>query len=199
MSFLFNGNRCRARVLICNNLTYLINPVTFQVELLDGVYIPSKWGWTSEEERYESGIMRWPGQAQEIVPCNANQKLYGRAAFNRVLHEYKCMACSIEWPPVSEECVRLSTLTSLSVERSPYQWMTLSRTDSVRCFMVNTLIIPWNCCGTILMVEMIFTLAGCEYLTGARRSRVCIGWGISKVVIGPFAWYCLWSPRFHTS
>lgn len=103
---------------------YLMNPVTFQVELLDGVYSPdpSKWGWTSEEERYESGLIRWPGQAQDIVPCNANLKLYGRAAFNRVLHEYKCVACSIEWPPVSEEWVRLS-LSSLLMKA--YQWMTI--------------------------------------------------------------------------
>lgn len=41
------------------------------------------------------------------MPCSANLKLYGRAAFNRVLHEYKCVACSIEWPPVSEERVRM--------------------------------------------------------------------------------------------
>ena len=42
------------------------------------------------------------------MPCNAKLKLHGRAAFNRVLHEYKCVACSIEWPPVSEERVRRS-------------------------------------------------------------------------------------------
>lgn len=77
------------------------------VELLDGVDSPdpAKWGRTSEEERCESGIVRWPGQAEDVVPCSANLKLYGRAAFNRVLHEYKCVACSIEWPPVSEERV----------------------------------------------------------------------------------------------
>ncbi|KAG0589894.1 hypothetical protein KC19_1G056300 [Ceratodon purpureus] len=77
------------------------------VELLDGVDSPdpSKWGRTSEEERSESGLVRWPGQAVDIVPCNAKLKLHGRAAFNRVLHEYKCVACSIEWPPVSEERV----------------------------------------------------------------------------------------------
>lgn len=77
------------------------------VELLDGVDSPdpSKWGRTSDEERNESGLVRWPGQAEDIVPCNASLKLYGRAAFNRVLHEYKCVACSIEWPPALEERV----------------------------------------------------------------------------------------------
>lgn len=80
--------------------------------MLDGVDSPdpSKWGRTSEEERSESGLVRWPGQAEDIMPCNANLKLYGRAAFNRVLHEYKCVACSIEWPPVSEERVRMSNI-----------------------------------------------------------------------------------------
>lgn len=139
-SFLLVTSAGLASSSICNSIIYLIIPVSFQVELLDGVYIPSKWGWTSEEERYESGIMRWPGQAKEIVPCNANQKLYGRAAFNRVLHEYKCMACSIEWPLVSEECVRSSTLSpSLNSMKGSSQWLTQCRADSVRCFMVNTL------------------------------------------------------------
>jgi hypothetical protein len=101
------------RVIIPTSLTIrciLLNPVILQVELIDGVDSPdpSVWGWTSEEERSESGFVRWPGQAEDIVPCNANLKLHGRAAFNRVLHEYKCVVCSIEWPPVSEERVRFS-------------------------------------------------------------------------------------------
>lgn len=79
-----------------------------QIELLDGVDSPdpSKWGRTSEE-RSESGLVRWPGQVEDIVPCNAHLSLYRRAAFNRVLDEYKCVACSIEWPPVREERVRM--------------------------------------------------------------------------------------------
>lgn len=81
------------------------------IELLDGVDSPdpSKWGRTSEE-RSESGLVRWPGQVEDIVPCNAHLSLYRRAAFNRVLDEYKCVACSIEWPPVREERDRKSVV-----------------------------------------------------------------------------------------
>lgn len=82
-----------------------------QIHLLDGVDSPdpAKWGSTSEEERSESGLMRWPGEVEEIQPLNSNLRLYGGAAFNRVLHEYKCVACSVECPPVSEEKVECKT------------------------------------------------------------------------------------------
>jgi hypothetical protein len=79
----------------------------WQAELLDGVDSPdpAKWGLTSQEERNESSLIRWPGQVEDVEPHNANLRLYGGAAFERVLHEYKCVVCSMESPPVSQEQV----------------------------------------------------------------------------------------------
>ncbi|XP_007021505.2 PREDICTED: dynamin-related protein 5A [Theobroma cacao] len=75
--------------------------------LIDGAAdpAPEQWGKTTEEERSESGIGSWPGVTVDIKPANAILRLYGGAAFERVMHEFRCAAYSIECPPVSREKV----------------------------------------------------------------------------------------------
>ncbi|CAN8288148.1 unnamed protein product [Cochlearia groenlandica] len=75
--------------------------------LIDGAAnpAPEQWGKTTQEERGESGIGSWPGVSVDIKPPNAVLKLYGGAAFERVIHEFRCAAYSIECPPVSREKV----------------------------------------------------------------------------------------------
>ncbi|KAF2314342.1 hypothetical protein GH714_025517 [Hevea brasiliensis] len=75
--------------------------------LIDGAAdpAPEQWGKTTEEEKSESGIGSWPGVTVIIKPPNATLRLYGGAAFERVIHEFRCAAYSIECPPVSREKV----------------------------------------------------------------------------------------------
>ncbi|KAL2327642.1 hypothetical protein Fmac_021069 [Flemingia macrophylla] len=75
--------------------------------LIDGAADPSpeQWGKTTVEERSQSGIGVWPGVITEINPPNATLRLYGGAAFERVMHEFRCAAYSIECPSVSREKV----------------------------------------------------------------------------------------------
>ncbi|KAG8637143.1 hypothetical protein MANES_15G087600v8 [Manihot esculenta] len=75
--------------------------------LVDGAAdpAPEQWGKTTEEEKSESGIGSWPGVTVIIKPPNATLRLYGGAAFERVIHEFRCAAYSIECPPVSREKV----------------------------------------------------------------------------------------------
>ncbi|KAE8677070.1 Dynamin-related protein 5A [Hibiscus syriacus] len=75
--------------------------------LIDGAADPSPehWGKTTEEERSESELTSWPGVTVDIKPANAVLRLYGGAAFERVMHEFRCAAYSIECPPVSREKV----------------------------------------------------------------------------------------------
>ncbi|KAI5571547.1 hypothetical protein BDE02_11G101300 [Populus trichocarpa] len=75
--------------------------------LIDGAAdpAPEQWGKTTVEEQAESGIGIWPGVTVDIKPPNATLRLYGGAAFERVMHEFRCAAYSIECPPVSREKV----------------------------------------------------------------------------------------------
>lgn len=75
--------------------------------LIDGAAdpAPEQWGRTTEEERLESGIGTWPGVTADIKPPNASLRLYGGAAFERVMHEFRCATYSLECPPVSREKV----------------------------------------------------------------------------------------------
>ncbi|KAL8171912.1 LOW QUALITY PROTEIN: hypothetical protein V2J09_023716 [Rumex salicifolius] len=75
--------------------------------LIDGAADPSPehWGKTTEEERLESGIGSWPGVTAAVKPPNSTLRLYGGAAFERTMHEFRCAAYSIECPPVSREKV----------------------------------------------------------------------------------------------
>lgn len=66
---------------------------------------PEQWGKTSEEERLQSGIGGWPGVTADIKPPNATLRLYGGASFERVMHEFRCAAYSIDCPQVSREKV----------------------------------------------------------------------------------------------
>ncbi|XP_017244461.1 dynamin-related protein 5A isoform X1 [Daucus carota subsp. sativus] len=66
---------------------------------------PEQWGKTTEEEKSESGIGSWPGVTADIKPPNATLRLYGGAAFERVMHEFRCATYSIECPSVSREKV----------------------------------------------------------------------------------------------
>ncbi|OIT00718.1 PREDICTED: dynamin-related protein 5A [Nicotiana attenuata] len=75
--------------------------------LIDGAAdpAPEQWGKTTEEERSESGIGSWPSVTVDIKPPNATLRLYGGAAFERVMHEFRCATYSIKCPPVSREKV----------------------------------------------------------------------------------------------
>ncbi|CAK9182999.1 unnamed protein product [Ilex paraguariensis] len=75
--------------------------------LVDGAAdpAPEQWGKTTEEEQSESGIGSWPGVKADIRPPNSTIRLYGGAAFERVMHEFRCAAYSIECPPLSREKV----------------------------------------------------------------------------------------------
>ncbi|KAK2968440.1 hypothetical protein RJ640_004446 [Escallonia rubra] len=75
--------------------------------LIDGAAdpAPEQWGKTTEEEQSESGIGSWPGVTADIKPPNSTLRLYGGAAFERVMHEFRCATYSIECPPVSREKV----------------------------------------------------------------------------------------------
>lgn len=78
-----------------------------QGALIDGAADPSpeQWGKTTVEERSQSGIGVWPGVVASVNPPNATLRLYGGAAFERVMHEFRCAAYSIECPSVSREKV----------------------------------------------------------------------------------------------
>ncbi|KAM4103279.1 hypothetical protein ACJW30_06G067800 [Castanea mollissima] len=75
--------------------------------LIDGAAdpAPEQWGKTTMEEQSQSGLGGWPGVTAAIKPPNATLRLYGGAAFERVMHEFRCAAYSIECPPVSREKV----------------------------------------------------------------------------------------------
>ncbi|KAI3992659.1 hypothetical protein MKX01_007981 [Papaver californicum] len=75
--------------------------------LIDGSADPcaEQWGKTTKEEQLESGICSWPGVSAEVKPPNSALKRYGGAAFERVMHEFRCATYSIECPPVSIEKV----------------------------------------------------------------------------------------------
>ncbi|KDP20233.1 hypothetical protein JCGZ_08632 [Jatropha curcas] len=75
--------------------------------LIDGAAdpAPEQWGKTTEEEQSESSIGSWPGVIVHIKPPNATLRLYGGAAFERVIHEFRCAAYSIECPTISREKV----------------------------------------------------------------------------------------------
>ncbi|KAI3988350.1 hypothetical protein MKX01_012139 [Papaver californicum] len=66
---------------------------------------PEQWGKTTTEEQLESGIGSWPGVSTKVKPPNSTLKLYGGAAFERVMHEFRCATYSIECPPVSRKKV----------------------------------------------------------------------------------------------
>ncbi|KAL3682881.1 hypothetical protein R1sor_000903 [Riccia sorocarpa] len=73
------------------------------IALLDGVAEPdpSEWGRTTHEERTESRFTKWPGVLGEVLPANSGLRMYGGAAFERLLEEFRCAACSLDCPPIS--------------------------------------------------------------------------------------------------
>ncbi|XP_077227781.1 dynamin related protein 5A [Tasmannia lanceolata] len=75
--------------------------------LIDGAAdpAPEQWGKTTAEEQLESGVGSWPGVTADVKPPNSTLKLYGGAAFERVIHEFRCATYSIECPTVSREKV----------------------------------------------------------------------------------------------
>lgn len=80
---------------------------TVQGTLIDGAVDPAleQWGKITVEEQSEIGLGGWPGVTADIKPPNATLRLYGGAAFERVMHEFCCAAYSIECPSVSREKV----------------------------------------------------------------------------------------------
>lgn len=75
--------------------------------LLDGAAdpAPEQWGKTTTEEQLESGFGSWPGVTVAMKPPNYTLKLYGGAAFERVMHEFRCATYSLECPQLSREKV----------------------------------------------------------------------------------------------
>ncbi|KAK1416779.1 hypothetical protein QVD17_25895 [Tagetes erecta] len=79
--------------------------------LIDGAADPDpeQWGKTTEEEKSESGMGSWPGVISDIKPPNSTIRLYGGAAFERVMHEFRHAAYSVKYPTVSRE--KMSNIT----------------------------------------------------------------------------------------
>lgn len=75
---------------------------------------PEQWGKTTDEERSESGNGSWPGVTVTLKPPNHTLRLYGGAAFERVMHEFRCATYSIECPQISREKVKLNIFLGLS-------------------------------------------------------------------------------------
>ncbi|KAL9996349.1 putative dynamin GTPase [Helianthus debilis subsp. tardiflorus] len=73
--------------------------------LLDGAADPDpeQWGKTTEEEKSECGMGSWPGVISNMKPPNSTMRLYGGAAFERVMHEFRLAAYSVECPTVSRQ------------------------------------------------------------------------------------------------
>ncbi|XP_072955811.1 dynamin-related protein 5A isoform X2 [Typha angustifolia] len=82
---------------ICSNLGVLIDGAADPA--------PEQWGRTTAEEQIESGIGGWPGVIVDVKPPNYTLRLYGGAAFERVMHEFRCATYSIECPQLSKEKV----------------------------------------------------------------------------------------------
>lgn len=61
-----------------------------------------------------SGIGSWPGINMPVKPPNSSLKLYGGAAFERVMHEFRCATYSMECPQVSREkvCFRFKHMST---------------------------------------------------------------------------------------
>ena len=55
-----------------------------------------------------SGLNSWPGISVPVKPPNSSLKLYGGAAFERVMHEFRCATYSMECPQVSREKVQFT-------------------------------------------------------------------------------------------
>lgn len=56
------------------------------------------WGKTSDEEQKDCGIGCWPGVVESAELPSSSLKMYGGAAFKRVLDEFKSAARSMESP-----------------------------------------------------------------------------------------------------
>ncbi|KAK9078242.1 hypothetical protein SSX86_002299 [Deinandra increscens subsp. villosa] len=80
---------------ICNHVGALIDGAAYPD--------PEQWGRTTEEEKSESGMGSWPGIISDIKPPNSTLRLYGGAAFERVVHEFRYAAYSVECPTVSRD------------------------------------------------------------------------------------------------
>ncbi|KAK6934251.1 hypothetical protein RJ641_034406 [Dillenia turbinata] len=91
------------------------------VALIDGAADPppEQWGRTTEEEKSESGIGGWPGVTADVRPPNATLRLYGGAAFERVMHELHCAAYLIYlcFPTFSQTTQLFRTINCLHRRR----------------------------------------------------------------------------------
>ncbi|PIA25918.1 hypothetical protein AQUCO_10300009v1 [Aquilegia coerulea] len=75
---------------------------------------PGQWGKTTNEEHSERGVGNWPGVTTNIKPPNSTLKLYGGAAFERVMHEFCFATYSIECSQVSREKVRITSFNRIT-------------------------------------------------------------------------------------
>lgn len=67
---------------------------------------PMQYGWTTDEERSAATGGNWPGVAAAAVkPPNAGLRLFGGAAFERVLQEFQEAARCLEFPAVQRDRV----------------------------------------------------------------------------------------------
>ncbi|WVZ83099.1 hypothetical protein U9M48_030277 [Paspalum notatum var. saurae] len=79
---------------ICNHMLALLNRT-------DDPAL-GEWGKTTEEERLDSGIGGWPGINIPVKPTTSTLKLYGAAAFQRVVCEFCHAAYLMECTKVSK-------------------------------------------------------------------------------------------------
>ncbi|PRW39278.1 dynamin-related GTPase isoform A [Chlorella sorokiniana] len=79
---------------------------------------PMQYGWTTEEERSNATGSNWPGVTAVVKPANAGLRLFGGAAFERVLQEFQEAARCLEFPPVQRDRVANLLLVDLLKNKS---------------------------------------------------------------------------------
>lgn len=100
---------------------------------------PEQWGKTTEEEKLESGIGGWPGVTADTKPPNATLRLYGGAAFERVVHEFRSATYSVECPAVSREKVIFTRVNLFILLKFSSLKFHLSSFDRLRIFCLHML------------------------------------------------------------
>ncbi|KAG2328203.1 hypothetical protein Bca52824_010931 [Brassica carinata] len=76
--------------------------------LIDGAANPAPEQWGKQPKKNARVVLEAGPACLDIKPPNAVLRLYGGAAFERVIHEFRCAAYSIECPPVSREKLMLA-------------------------------------------------------------------------------------------
>ncbi|XP_039819194.1 dynamin-related protein 5A-like isoform X3 [Panicum virgatum] len=120
---------------------------------------PELWGLTTEEEQKHSGIVRWPGITIALEPANFSLKLYGGAAFERVIHEFHCAAYSMKCPPLSRE--KVANIPVARAEKGRCSGLTMVAADIARAAARSFLapLIDTACDRLAFILQSLFELA----------------------------------------